>query len=427
MTVSIDEVIRQIGKDELVRLALDVCNIDSAGPNEAPVARYVADWLQTEGFKVRKIGLLAERFNVLARLPGTGGGYSLILNSHMDTAVRATDTWSRANPEADIHHKAWIEGDELVGEGIVNDKGPMAAFLIAAKAIKRAGVQLKGDLLLSAVVAETSHEPSDGPPGALVETHDLGARYLATHGGVADYALIAEGTGFSIVAVEAGMAWYRITWLSDQPGFYTPYLPDRTTMIASPNMIVRAAVAVEALERWAAAYQKKYTRECSGGLVVPKAQIGAIRGGDSESLASTPQVCSLYLGAFIVPGQDPLVLRGEIEEALSAAAVPASEVELYHFRPGYEARNAERITAAVRRAHETTFGGAPPAPNPATCSMWRDINVFNELGVPAITYGPRSERHSFRRSFTIDALYQAACVYARVMVDICSQEKPRVG
>jgi acetylornithine deacetylase/succinyl-diaminopimelate desuccinylase-like protein len=424
LTPSITEILSRIDKDELVRLVLDVCNIDSGGPIEAPVARYVGNWLQAEGLRVRNIGLLADRFNVLARLPGTGGGYSLLLNSHMDTAVRSTDIWSRIDPDADVHHKAWREGDELVGEGVVNDKGPLSAFLIAAKAIKRAGVKLKGDLLLSAVVAETSHEPSDGPPGAVVETLDLGARFLATHGGVADYALIAEGTGFSVVTVEAGMAWYKITWLSDQPSFYTPYLPDRTTMAESPNMIVRAAVAVAALEDWAATYQKKYTRKLGGGVVIPKAQIAAIRSGHSTALMATPQICSLYLGAFTVPGHDPLALRVEIEQALAAAGVPASEVELYLFRRGYEAKNAERITDALHRAHQATFGTDPPPANPATCSMWRDINMFNELGIPAVTYGPRSERHSFRKAITIEALYQAACVYARTMVDICSQEKP---
>jgi hypothetical protein len=59
--------------------------------------------------------------------------------------------------------------------------------------------------------------------------------------------------------------------------------------------------------------------------------------------------------------------------------------------------------------------------------MWRDINMFNELGIPAVTYGPRSEKHSFRKAISIEALYQAACVYARTMVDICSQEKPYAG
>jgi hypothetical protein len=115
---------------------------------------------------------------------------------------------------------------------------------------------------------------------------------------------------------------------------------------------------------------------------------------------------------------------GSRSNKLAAVGVPASEVELYLFRRGHEARNAERITDALFRAHRATFGTNPQTPDPATCSMWRDINTFNELGIPAVTYGPRSERHSFRKAIPIEALYQAACVYARTMVDICSQDKP---
>ena len=236
-----DDVVKRISRDELIEFAQSMCNIDSAGPTEAPVAEYMYQWLQKEGFKAKKVGLLADRYNILGKLPGTGGGYSLLFNSHMDTVVRATDVWIYTDPCADLYHKAWIEGDLLVGEGIANDKGPMAAFLIAAKAVKATGVPLKGDLLLTAVVGETTHEPCDDPPGALVETEDLGARFLIAHGGVADYALVAEGTGFSLVSVECGMAWFKITWTTDQPRFYTPYSPDRTSMLESPNMIVRAA------------------------------------------------------------------------------------------------------------------------------------------------------------------------------------------
>lgn len=422
-----DDAVARIDPKELIDFALTICNIDSAGPTEARVAEYIFEWLKKEGFKARKIGLLADRFNVLGKLPGTGGGYSLIFNSHMDTAVRATDIWRRRDPTADVYHKAWIEGDQLVGEGIVNDKGPMAAFLIAAKAVKATAVPLKGDLLVTGVVGETSREPSDDPPGAVIESKDLGARFLVTHGGVADYALVAEGTGFSVVSVEAGEAWFKISWLSDHPGYYTPYLPDRTTMRESPNMIVRAAVAVEALERWAAEYQKRYSYESSGGPVIPKAQVGAIRGGDSTGVGGSPEVCSLYLGVFTVPNQNPLDLKDEIEDVLKAAGVPATEIELYHFRRGYEAKNVDRLKDALLQAHMATFGTQPPRPNPATCSMWRDVNIFNEVGIPALTYGPRSETHSHKRAFPIDALYRAACVYARTIVDICNQEKPRRG
>jgi acetylornithine deacetylase/succinyl-diaminopimelate desuccinylase-like protein len=421
---SIADAVALIDRDELVRLTLDICNIDSAGTNEAPVAEFVARWLGAEGFTVRKIGLLADRYNVLGTWHGTGGGYSLIFNSHMDTAIRSTDVWRVRDPGADSHHAAWVEGAELVGEGVVNDKGPMAAFLIAAKAVKSSGIRLKGDLLLSAVVAETSHEPSDGPPGEVVESQDLGARFLVTHGGVADYALIAEGTGFSIVTVEAGMAWYKITWLSDEPDFYTPYLPDRTVMAESPNMIVRAAAGISALERWAVGYQQKYTYRSSTGLIVPKAQVCAIRSGDSTALLSSPQICSVYLGAFTVPGQNPMALRDEIAAALVEAGVPAGEIDLYLFKRGYEAQGAERIVDAVQRAHIATVGAAPPPPNSATCSMWRDINCWNEVGIPAITYGPRSERHAYRKALTTDSLYTASCVYARTILDICNQDKP---
>jgi acetylornithine deacetylase/succinyl-diaminopimelate desuccinylase-like protein len=422
-----DEAVGHIDRDELIRLALDICNIDSAGPTEAPVAEYVYAWLQREGFKARKVGLLADRFNVIGTLPGTGGGCSLLFNSHMDTSVRFTDTWSRTDCADEVFHRAWVEGDVLVGEGIVNDKGPLAAFLIAAKAVQATGVPLRGDLLLTAVVGETSHEPSDGAPGALVETKDLGARFLVTHGGVADYALIAEGTGFSMVSVEAGMAWYRISWLSDQPAFYTPYLPPRTTPGASPNMIVRAAAAVAALERWAEGYETRHAYDSPSGRVVPKAQVGAIRGGDSTSISSTPQVCCLYLGAFTVPDQDPLELKAEIEETLRDAGVPPTEIELYLFRRGYEARGVEPLRDALQRAHEATFGAPPPpAPSP-TCSMWRDVNIWNEVGIPAMTYGPRAETHAYKRAFPTEALYQAACVYARLIVDLCNQERPRKG
>jgi acetylornithine deacetylase/succinyl-diaminopimelate desuccinylase-like protein len=57
--------------------------------------------------------------------------------------------------------------------------------------------------------------------------------------------------------------------------------------------------------------------------------------------------------------------------------------------------------------------------------MWRDLTVWNELGVPAMTYGPRSTTHQFQRALSIDSLYQAACVYARIAVEVCGEEKPR--
>ena len=168
MSVS-DDVVALIDKDELVRFALEICNIDSAVGHEGEVGEHLYNWMRQQGFGPRKIGLLSDRFNVLGTLPGTGGGYSLIFNSHMDTAVPREPDLVHADPTRAVYHSAWQEDDLLVGEGICNDKGPMAAFLIAAKAIKNSGHRLKGDLLVSAAVMETAGEPHDEPPGTFVE------------------------------------------------------------------------------------------------------------------------------------------------------------------------------------------------------------------------------------------------------------------
>jgi acetylornithine deacetylase/succinyl-diaminopimelate desuccinylase-like protein len=417
-----DEVVARIDRDKLVQFALEICNIDSAVPFEAAVAEHIYQWLKREGFTARRVGLLSDRFNVLGTLAGSGGGYSLIFNSHMDTAVPRQRDLVHRDPANDVYHKAWVEGDLLIGEGICNDKGPMAAFLMAAKAIKDSGHQLKGDLLVSSVVAETSREPCDDAPGTIQESKELGARFLVTHGGVADYALVAEGTGFGLAWVEAGKFWYKITLTSDQPPFYTPYLPDRTTLAESPSMLVAGVAAVAALEKWAADYQRKNIYKSAGGTVLPKVQVGAIRSGDPYRPILAPQVCELYLDVRSVPGQDPLATREEIGKLLRDIGLKAS-VELYHFRPGYEAKNIDRLAETVRRCHRANFGEEPPQAHVETSSMWRDLNVFNELGIPALTYGPRSTAHSYKRALTIESLYQAACVYARIAVDLCNQQK----
>jgi acetylornithine deacetylase/succinyl-diaminopimelate desuccinylase-like protein len=417
-----DDVVARIDRQALVNFALELSNIDSSVTHEAAVAEHLYEWMRHEGFQPHKVGLLADRYNVMGRLPGSGGGYSLLFNSHMDTHVPREQDWVHTDVTIDEYHRAWVDGEFLCGEGIVNDKGPMACFLLAAKAIKESGHRLKGDLVLTCVVAESSHEPVDGEPGHMVETKDLGARFLATHGGIADYALIAEGTGFGIVWVEPGEYWYKVTLRSNEPPFYTPYLPERTTLAKSPNMIVASAAVIEVLEHWAAEYQSRRVFHCAGGTVIPKAQIGGIRSGDPSRPILAPQVCALYLDVRAVPGQDPLTLRDEIQAAVGRTGVAAT-VELYSFRRGYEAKNVERLAECVRRSHVATFGSQPTPANTEASSLWRDINIYNEIGIPALTYGPRAAAHAYKRALSIESLYQAACVYARTAVELCSEVK----
>ena len=418
-----DDVVAQIDPQEVVGLALALGNTDSPTGSEGAAGQAVFDWLARNGFKPKRYGLVEDRFNVAARLPGTGGGYSLVFNAHLDTTLRPDAVWSAKDPSDPLYHSAWVEGDQIYGDGVVNDKGPMAAFLVAAKAIRDAGFPLRGDLVVSAVAGEISREPIDEWQGPAYLSKDLGVRFMATHGVVGDFALVAEGTGFGIVGIEPGKAHFKVTVVTDTPRYYTPYLPRPTGLADSPNAIVRASAVIAAFERWAYEYQQRHTYQSEYGTIVPKASVNAIRSGYPYNLTSAPQVSAFYVDTRILPGVNPLDVREELRALLREVGVDG-EVELFLYRPGYEVRGAEPLVEAVRRQHALVFPSPPQIVAEPVTSMWRDTNAFNELGIPAISYAPRSASHAARKSFAVADLVDAARVYARIAMDVCNLDRP---
>jgi acetylornithine deacetylase/succinyl-diaminopimelate desuccinylase-like protein len=424
LSVNLQDIFDKIDTDELLKVALDLANIDSPTGREGPVADYVQDWLRREGFDARKIGLYGDRPNVLATLPGSGNGRSLCFNSHMDTAVHQEEWWASRHASDPIFHTAWREDDTLVGNGIVNDKGPMATWLLAAKAIKDSGITLKGDLLLMAVVGEIGVEPVDEfqPPDYIAK--EAGTRYAITHGGVADFALVAEGTDFGIVGVEAGKAFFKVTIFGNDSPIYTPYISRPTTVEQNPSAIVRMTKLVQRVEEWAGEYETKHRYECVGGVVVPKVNIGAIRGGVPWKITKTVQQCAIYVDVRITPVQEPLDIREELLRLINDAGL-TGEVELFAYRPGFEAdtKKAEPLRNAITGAHKLLLGTGPsPAPIPAS-SMWRDINCFNEMRIPALTYGPGVSSGGGKYAMKIENMVLGSKLYAQVAVDLCNQER----
>lgn len=419
-----DDVVARIDPREVVDLALALGNIDSPTGSEGAAGEFVHAWLRDHGFSPRRYALVEDRINVAAWLHGSGGGYNLVFNAHLDTTLRPDAVWSAKDPADPLYHSAWVEGDDIYGDGVVNDKGPMAAFLVAAKAIKDAGFPLKGDLVVSAVAGEISREPVDEWHGPAYLSKDLGARFMATHGVVGDFVLVAEGTGFGIVGIEPGKAHFKVTVQTDTPRYYSPYLPRPTGLADAPNAIVRASAVIAAFEAWAYEYQQRHTYESEYGRVVPKASINAIRSGYPFNLTSAPQLCSFYVDTRILPGANPLDLRDELRGLLAQVGVEGS-VELFLYRPGFEVRGAEPLIEAVRRQHARVFPTPPQIVADPVTSMWRDTNAFNELGIPAISYAPRSTSHAAKKSFRVEDLVNASRVYARIAMDVCTTDRPR--
>ncbi|HEY4277381.1 MAG TPA: M20/M25/M40 family metallo-hydrolase [Conexibacter sp.] len=411
--VDIDSVLARVDAERIAELALQLANIDSPTGEEAEVAAFIGEWLAEHGFKPRTVGLLPERPNVMAVMKGSGGGSSLLFNSHMDTAVWSGDPRVVRSDDA-IFHSGRREGDVLHGHGVMNDKGPMAAWMVAVATMKEAGVQLRGDVVMTMVSGEIGNEPVDEFQGLRYSGKDLGARYLAVHGGVADYALVAEATGFNVGWVEAGKVFCRVD-LIHEGSLYTPFVPAD----GGPNAIFMAGKVLAAWESWAHAYTARHRYESPGGIVAPAANIGAVRGGLPWAITRTPERCSLYLDLRTSPGQSPTATVDEVHELLEAAGVEG-EVELFLHRPGHEAQGVEPLAEAIGAAHRRVFDDGPGLPREPTTSMWRDTNVWNELGVPAAMYGPGAGSGGGGVSVGVGDLHKAALVYAGTAMELCA-------
>ena len=416
----VDKLLAAIDAQELIDLTLALGQINSPPGSEAEVAEYVLDWLIQNDIPVLQQEVLPGRYNAIGALRGTGGGQSLIFNSHFDTAYGdPMDVWTAGRlTRADM--SAWLEDDRIYGQGVVNDKAPMAATLMALKALKQAEVPLKGDLIFTGVCGEIGRAPIDEYQGPQFEGKGIGTRYAVTHGVVADHALVAECTNWTYTAVECGCLLVKITVHGN--AVYTPFLTRPDTATEHPNAIVRAARLIEAIEAWAVDYEQRFSYRSPTGSVVPKASIGAIRGGLPYKPIETAGVCALYLDVRVPPNVEPLVPLRELRGVADTLGIEV-EIEPFLFRRGYEGQNIDGLEDAIITAHQRFFSEAPAEPDPPVSSMWRDLNVFNEIGIPAITYGPPLGLSSEGWTYFIktDDIIRATQLYALIALDICNR------
>lgn len=419
----IDELLELDVWEEAVELAETLGKINSPPGGEGPAGEFVCDWLARNGISALKQEVLPGRYNAIGRLPGAGGGQSLIFNSHLDTAYgHASDIWTAGRmTEADT--TAWIDGDRIYGQSVVNDKAPMAATLIALKALKQAGLPLKGDAIFTGVAGEIGQAPVDEFQGPRYEGKGIGSRYAVTHGIVADHALVAECTNWCATAVECGCLLVKVAIYGR--AVYTPFLSRPIRPTDHVNAIVKAAKWVEAFEEWADEYERRSAYHSPTGMVIPKASIGAIRGGLPYKPIETAGVCALYVDIRIPPQGDPLDALTGLRELTRKLNFEA-DIEPFLFRKGYEGRDVQTLQEAIEVAHRRFFSESPREADAPVSSMWRDLNIFNEVGIPSVTYGPPLGLSTQGWTYYIKAedVTRAAKLYALIALDICN--RPRV-
>src|SRR5256886_9755978 len=189
------KIVAGISDEQVLKLEQAATRIPSSEFEEGPLAAYRANPMSGLGLDVEMLDVThwvkpgKKTRQPIARLRGTGGGRSLMLNGHMDPGVEMSG-WS-VDPYGARFEDGWVWG-----MGAHDDKGGVVAAICAVEAIVRAGVRLRGDVVVCPVVAH--------------KLGGAGTRALMARGLRTDLAINMEHSANTIANVCVGIVMVRI-------------------------------------------------------------------------------------------------------------------------------------------------------------------------------------------------------------------------
>ena len=196
-------------QEEVVDLLSRLIRADTSNPpGDATAAARVLDrYFRDNGIEPTLVGESPELPNCVARVPGDGGGPSLLLLGHLDVVPADAEEWTHP-PFSGL-----VEDGYVWGRGAIDMKNQLAAqavTLVRTARRKRAGEALRGDLIFAA----TADEETGAHCGAewLLDTRPelLRADFVLNEGGM-DMFATGGAHVYTIHAGEKGYAACRVT------------------------------------------------------------------------------------------------------------------------------------------------------------------------------------------------------------------------
>jgi acetylornithine deacetylase/succinyl-diaminopimelate desuccinylase-like protein len=226
-------------RDEVVELLQELIRLDTVNPpgNETRAAELLRSYLEDAGVQCDLYAKSPERANLVARIPGTGGGPRLLLLSHTDTVLADPEEWT-VDPWA-----AEINDGHVWGRGALDMKGEVAASAVAIASLKREGFEPAGDLIFAACADEEMGEGEQFGLQWLIEAHPEAVE--------AEYS-INEGAGDRVEL--AGRVFYLCSTAEKRSSPFRLRVRGRSGHGSMPgiadNALVKAAKLIERLDEF---------------------------------------------------------------------------------------------------------------------------------------------------------------------------------
>ena len=390
---------------------------------ESQIQDFLESRLQTLGLPLTRWEKEPGRPNLVALLPGSGGGKSLAFNGHIDVVpIGDLDGWDYDPWGSDI------DSGKLYGRGAVDMKAGVAAFIAATEAITACDIALQGDLQLHIVVDEEA--------GGFAGSRDVIARGYRSDG-----VIVAEPTSGRVEAAEGGLSWLRVTirgraahagWRFAQ--IYPQAAADAPNA-DGVNAIEKAVKFLQALRE----FEREWAHSRHHPLMPPGITTinpGVILGGVgldeagrprvTSNPAMIPDVCTIDFDFKYLPTETFEGVRAEFEAFVSAFALtdpwlrdnpPALQWHLSNIDfPPFSTPSDHPLVDAVRGAQkalgiETVLAGKRAV---------TDAAFYAGAGITPIILGPAGANlHGDNEYVELDSLIETAKVFAGVILRWC--------
>ncbi len=351
--------------EEIVRRLEELISVPTPTGQEDALAPYLVNALRQLGFDVTEQRISIGRKNIIGRR----GKSRLMFCAHTDTIPAYTHP---------MPYKLRSFDGELVGRGVVDCKGLIAALLTALR---------------------ISDSPCNVAFVADEEKSGLGSKELELPDDV-KVAVVLEPTDFKLVIAHAGAIEIEVTTFGKAAHGALPHM--------GVNAIEKAIEVIERLKRLPALKRRHELFED-----VPLFTLGIISGGCDVMVI--PNRCTFQVDMRILPGDDAYAVLEQIRKIISEAQSEMSLLDISQplvldLNDGFVAS----IVEAFRRAHMAVCG------EPLVCigyHSWTDAVNLNERGICAVVYGGGKlhNAHSDWESITLDELIKTCNVYRYVM------------
>ncbi|MFP4250662.1 MAG: M20 family metallopeptidase [Armatimonadota bacterium] len=399
-------------RDYAIELLSDLIAFESTVGNEGPAMRYMHDRMEEVADEVEYVPVTEEikndpdysypvvteygdRPNVRAVRKGTGGGKSVILNTHLDVVPPSS---GHVDP-----FEARLEDGVIYGRGACDAKGQATTIWLLFKLLDDLEIRLDGDIIAHLVIEE--------------EIGGNGSVAMARYGDTADACVVLEPTNFVLLPQVRGAVWFDAN-VYGQAGHS-----------GMPGGTVSALLKAIDIVGYFTEYHDRILEESRGKFPLfdqfenpMPLTVGQLESGDWP--AQAPRRANLKGVLGLLPDRTKEQVMEEMEACVRESgdawlADPENfEIEFTYRHDANVIPPDHPVVVALQDAAQAVGKDGEVSAMTASCDAWL---YNNQLEIPTVVFGPGNlgVAHSDQEHIPVDEMLDAAAALTTFMDGFC--------